>query len=188
MRFIILITLIWPTSLIADPAINTTYKYYLINTKTSAQLMSDLNHASPIKENGEIFHGHTDSNIRWKFSWQSKHGKCRISKVNTYVDITYTLPKRIHKTTDRDLQKIWDEWFPALLAHEKNHATHAINTATKIEQTIKNLTPYSNCKDLELAANKKGNILIKALNKLDKEYDKKTDHGQTEGAKLTSYF
>jgi len=188
MHLIILILLLWETALQADPLIDINYKYYSVNTTSEVDLLSDLNNASPIKENGKIFHAHTDTHISWNFWWKKDYGECTIDRVSTKVKITYTLPKLSNKYKSRNLLLIWNKWYPALIKHEKKHASHAIEIANIIERSIKSLPFKSSCKELENIANSTGNKLIKKLNKLDIEYDKKTGHGKTEGANLSTYL
>jgi len=188
MRLVLFISLLWVSAIKAEPAINTNYQYYSINTTSVSQLFSDLNRASPIKENGEIFHGHTNTDINWEFRWETTNEKCRISAVSTNVQITHILPKLANKNKNRELQKVWNKWYPALVKHEKNHARNAIKIAKEIEYSIRNISSQSSCLVLEKLSNDTGDRLIKKLDKLNKNYDDKTDHGRKEGAILSTYL
>ena len=188
MYFRILLIFMFVTSLAAEPVIIINYKYYSLNTKSVNNLLSDINRSTPIKENNQIFHGHTDSYINWKFRWKITNGKCLIEDVSTNVDITYILPKLTNREKSHELLKLWEKWYPALVKHENKHAAHAVTIANKIEYEIINLPFRYNCKELENDANKTGNKLIKKLNELDLIYDNKTQHGKSEGANLSTHL
>ena len=54
-----------------------TYTAYPTRGQTLRQA---LNAATPIREDGERFHGHTKWNIRWSFKWwREADGSCRIT-------------------------------------------------------------------------------------------------------------
>jgi len=188
MRLVIFFLILYSAASKSEPKINITYKYYSIKTTSAHDLYADLNHSSPIKEHNQIFHGRTDTNINWYFWWATDNGNCRISKVSTDVEVIYTLPKLLNESNDDKLKEIWIQWYPALVKHEENHAAHAVSIAYQIEDTIRNITPAANCKKLETLANKAGNKLIMKLHQIDAMYDKKTEHGKTEGAALLSYL
>ena len=194
MRFIIFVCLLFCFETVnanianTEPIIYTQYKYYEINTGMASQLLSNLNSASPVKQDGKTFHGYTEYLIKWNFYWKTTNGKCQISKVSTKVNLTITLPKMVNKNAENKLKLIWSKWYPALVMHENGHAKLAVKIAREIETSIKRLPAYSNCNDLESLANATGYKLMEKLKRLNKEYDINTNHGETEGAALFLYL
>jgi predicted secreted Zn-dependent protease len=71
-----------------------------------------------------------------------------------------------------------------LLLHEKGHAQNAIDAARRIDEGIAALGPQSSCVDLGRAANRLGYSLIEAAKQWDIEYDLRTRHGATQGARF----
>lgn len=170
------------SSAIAAPVVNEQYNYYLVGPSTPQELLPALNKTSTIRQNGQIYHGHTESRINWQFWWQDEQQSCRIERVTVTVNATYTLPQLT--SSYPDVNRIWGKWYPNLLKHEQGHKNLAIDIAQQIENAIYNMGQRNSCAQLEQDANAIGRQFIAQLNKLDNEYDKRTKHGETEGASL----
>ena len=188
MRLIFFICLCFANMAKAAPVVNENFKFYPVTVYSAEQLLPELNNASPIREDGMVYHGHSFTNVKWNFWWHQSHGQCRITRVATQVDITYTMPKLMSENHQHRLLSIWNSWYPSLLKHERGHAGLAIDMAQRIEQTIRMLPPSNSCETLENTANKSGRMLLELLNQRHREYDDRTRHGETEGASLLSYL
>ncbi len=185
-RATIILSLLASAVVESQPLINTSHTYYVISPKSSYDILSGLNSATPIQKNGESFHAYTDSYIRWQFQWNTKNGYCAISSVDVTVDIAFTLPKL--RSAPKDVIAIWKNWYPNLLRHENGHKGHAVEIAEEIERKIAKLPKEKNCKLLENNANKLGHRLLIKLRQMDKAYDKRTNHGETEGAWISTHL
>lgn len=97
----------------------------------------------------------------WYVRWT---GSCRLS-----VEVTYTMPKHANPgAMPAAVRQKWDAMLRALTAHEENHGRHGIMAAQEIEA--------DGCRN--------GDAIIRKYNARDKNYDKKTRHGMTEGVVL----
>ena len=70
--------------------------------------------------------------------------------------------------TPKKVRKEFDEMYAALLRHERNHGKNGIRAA----------------RDIEKAKCKGGDAIIARYLQADKDYDRKTKHGKTEGVRL----
>jgi predicted secreted Zn-dependent protease len=72
------------------------------------------------------------------------------------------------------------------MVHEKGHAQNAIDAARKIEAGILALPSEPTCDALRTKANDLGHalMLIKDANQADIDYDRRTQHGATQGARF----
>ncbi|KIN65776.1 hypothetical protein Z945_823 [Sulfitobacter noctilucae] len=98
---------------------------------------------------------------RWDIRWSSA---CEVR-----VKVSYTMPK--HKNPDAmspSLRREFDAMVASLMAHERQHGQHGINAAKEIDR--------ANCNG--------GMKIIRKYNRMDKEYDRRTRHGFTEGVLL----
>jgi predicted secreted Zn-dependent protease len=161
-------------------------EYYSVDTNDKTLLLNKLNQATPITEGGETFYGKAHSYITWKYTWRYDEDECWIVSAETDTATTYTLPLLI--TNNAQLQAIWDEWFRKLELHERGHHMLALNIAKQINSAIESMPSKRNCELLEHAANEIGNELIEELDKRNKAYDKRTEHGHTQGASLGEYL
>ncbi|MBL1140826.1 MAG: DUF922 domain-containing protein [Proteobacteria bacterium] len=186
MRFYFLVIIFLSTTARAELLLDTKYIYYSVSSSSKHGLLDKLNTATPIKQGGDNFHGRTDSKISWYFWWKSTSNKCQINKVKVNLEIIFTMPELENSTNE--VREVWKRWYPKLLQHEKGHERNALNIAKKIEKGISQLPVYYNCKMLENAANKLGDDLLDKLHQMDKDYDSLTNHGETEGACLSSHL
>lgn len=144
-------------------------------------LRQALNAATPIREDGEIFHGHTKWNIRWSFRWwREADGSCRITSNETRLDLVITLPEL--EGGGHAMQQRFVDFREALHDHELGHADLARKAAQAIDDAILDLPAMTDCPTLEAAANRRAHTLMDAMNRRQKQYDRETQHGRLHGA------
>lgn len=181
-----LISVVLSSVAFSEPLVSEEYEYYYVNPNTRADILTSLKENSPIHENGKIMYGSSNSDVKWNLKWKHNSQICWITSVNTKVNTTYTLPKLIEGGSGID--DFWDNWYPNLLTHERGHHKLAIDAAEEIERKIRKMPSFSTCDLLEKNAN---NIVLESINKLrrlQKDYDKRTNHGETQGASGASIF
>ena len=170
----------------SEPLVSEEYEYYYINPNTRADILTSLKENSPIYENGKTMYGSSNSDVKWNLKWKHNSQICWITSVNTKVTTTYILPKLIEGGSGID--SFWVNWYPNLLTHERGHHKLAIDVAEEIERKIRKMPSFSTCDLLEKNAN---NIVLKSISKLrrlQKDYDKRTNHGETQGASGAGIF
>ncbi len=156
---------------------------YAVNAHPSETLRQALNAATPITTNGQRFHGHTRWNVRWTFRWQSEaSGQCRITEVTTRLRTEVQLPELRRATPSQ--QAVFDRYVPALSRHEQGHVQFGRDAARAVDQGIAQLPAASNCAALERQANELGHRLLREHAEREKQYDRDTRHGASQGAKL----
>ena len=181
-----LISVVISSVAFSEPLVSEEYEYYYVNPNTRADILTSLKENSPIHENGKIMYGSSNSDVKWNLKWKHNSQICWITSVNTKVTTTYTLPKLIEGGSGID--DFWANWYPNLLTHERGHHKLAIDAAEEIERKIRKMPSFSTCDLLEKNAN---NIVLESINKLrrlQKDYDKRTNHGETQGASGASIF
>ncbi len=110
---------LFPSLSLAQVLIEEKYEYYQIAPKSKEEILTSLNHMSPVKNNGEVFHGYAYTAIKWDFLWKYNSISCWVTSVETKLTTTYTLPKLMSNVGV--VNSIWREWFPNLVKHEKGH-------------------------------------------------------------------
>ena len=113
---------------------------------------------SQLKSKGpKGFWAYTSWYVRWS-------GACAVS-----VEIRYTMPKLIkNDAMPASVLSIWNKMYAALEKHERNHGQHGINAAREIER--------NGCRN--------GKAIIRKWAEQDRIYDRKTQHGKTEGIRF----
>jgi predicted secreted Zn-dependent protease len=175
--------------LYAEPDVETSFDFYDIFPISRVDIGKEMRKRSPIKRDGETFDAYTDWYVKWNFRWNKKDGMCVIKKVNTSLDVIYRLP-RIAKNhpAPPNVQQAFKSYYDALFEHEKNHMKSGLDAAREVEKALLNLDSFENCDQLEASANALGNEIVRKYNELDKEYDRKTEHGKTEGVDINKYL
>jgi predicted secreted Zn-dependent protease len=188
-RFFILFVVLTSGMLHAEPDVKTSFVFYDIFPISTVDLGKEMKKRSPIKKDGEAFDAYTDWYVKWNFRWNKKDGVCVITKVKTSLDVTYRLP-RIAKNhpAPPNVRQAFKNYSAALFKHEKNHMKSGLDAAREIENALLNLGSFENCDQLEESANTTGKKITSKYNELDKEYDRKTDHGKTEGVDINQYL
>lgn len=174
--------------LLATPALakvteHEQHQQYPVHQPPGTSLLAALNSASPIRENGRIYHGNTAWDIRWSFRWdRNTMGLCQILGVATRLSVTITLPEL--KSGTAAGQAEFQRYVQALLFHEEGHKKIAQEAAYAADRAISTLPPMTSCKALASEAQRQGNAILDSARKAGLEYDATTRHGHTQGACL----
>ena len=170
----------------AEPTVTESVQYYDVTGATAREVRASLNREGPISgTDGKRYDAVCRWNVAWKFEYRRGNGSCAIASASTEVKITITFPRlKADETTSASLVKAFASYSEKLMVHEKGHAQNAIDAARKIEAGILALRPEPNCDAMRNAANNLGYALIKEANQADLDYDSRTQHGATQGARF----
>ncbi|RYF70781.1 MAG: DUF922 domain-containing protein [Comamonadaceae bacterium] len=161
-----------------------TTRPYAVHAQATASLRQALNAATPITEGVQRFHGYTRWHVRWTFRWQPEptSGRCRITEVTTRLRSEVQLPEL--RTASPDQRALFDRYLSALSLHEQGHVQFGRDAARAIDEGIAQLPIAPDCATLEREANALGHRLLREHTEREKEYDRNTRHGASQGAKL----
>lgn len=172
---------LFPSQVSAAPVVEIEKHYYSVQGNTTNEIRSSLNTNSPVIVENTRFDAYTRWYITWKIRYSNTTTGCTISKITTHIDISHTLPQL---TTDLPItiKSKWQQYYDALLAHEKGHADIGLQAATEIESTISNLPPQKHCATIEKMADNLSKGVIKKYISLERQYDRETEYGVATGA------
>ncbi len=157
--------------------------YYLIGGRTASEIRNNIDREKPVRENGAGYDAYTEWFVEWNYWWDQSNDSCTIKKVETKVDVQFILPKlKTSGTLPKVLRQKWETYMKALLRHEDGHKNISVRAANEIESNILNMTSRRTCRKLEIDANHIGNELLKKYRVIEKEYDRKSNHGMNDGA------
>ena len=158
---------------------------YPVHAQPGETLRQALNAATPITEQGKRFHGYTRWNVRWTFRWwREASGSCTITEVTTRLRTEVQLPELRRATPAQ--QAVFDRYLRALSRHEEGHVQFGRDAAQAIDRGIAALPTASDCATLEREANALGHRLLREHAEREKQYDRDTQHGASQGARLES--
>lgn len=159
------------------------HRPYTVHLQTGQTLHQALQAATPIVVDGRRFHGYTRWNVRWNYRWwREASGRCAITEVTTRLSTEVQLPEL--RNASQQQQASFDRYLHALAQHEQGHAQFGRDAAQAIDQGIARLPAAADCATLEREADALGRRLLQEHVEREKQYDRDTDHGATQGARL----
>jgi predicted secreted Zn-dependent protease len=163
--------------------VNVRYLPYRIDGSSSQQLRAAMD-AHGLEDHGTPVDAYTHWHVRWEYRWDGGT-PCQITSTDVTVTIGVILPAwNPPKDASAELQTSWNEYIASVLTHERGHEIVAERVGRQVEKFLKQLEPYSSCEALEGAANAGGDRLVEEGNKANLAYDRRTQHGLTQGARF----
>ena len=158
-------------------------RYYEVQVRPGDSLNRQVRAASPIREGGEVFYGHTHWNVHWDYRWNSEaSGRCRLTSVQVSLRTEILLPQL--RDADSRQAAAFERFIAALRRHEMGHYEHGKQAAAEIERDLLGLPPADSCAALEAQANQGAQRSIARYAAMDVQYDRETRHGVSQGARL----
>lgn len=148
---------------------------YDVTGATEADVRADINAKRP---------GHYDALAKWWITWRFTTRRdgatCAMARVDVSLTLTLVEPRLV--TTSSELAQSFADYIEKLRLHERGHADLARATAARIDAAIAALTAPA-CEALSGLADAAAHRLIREGNVEQAEYDRRTDHGATQGAR-----
>lgn len=156
-------------------------KYYDLTGQTMQKLIAQMNELGPVEADGKHYFAHTDWTLKWQYRYETRAGRLVLTRLSVAVDANSSIPRR--QATDR-MAAEWARFSAAVALHERGHAENAMRHAKQLYATLRQHGPFASKEELEAFVNTQGNQCIADANAEDVEYDKRTNHGDTQGATL----
>ena len=177
-----LILLIWFQPAFAEPEIRESYRYYEVYGDDPIAIRQSMNKQRKANVKGG-YDAYVSWFLRWRFKYSDDLNGCYISNVSTQLKVRYTLPRLSNLAAKtKSTQARWRAYYDALLEHEHGHRDWGVNAARAIESKLKAMPYYRNCLDLRIDAQRKASHVLATYLRGEKNYDRITRHGATQGA------
>ncbi|MGE0034038.1 MAG: DUF922 domain-containing protein [Xanthobacteraceae bacterium] len=173
------------TAASAEPLVSKKMDYYDVAGSTPQQVRASLDQLGPTHtRDGKRYDSLTYANISWRFTFRGLPN-CAITGTSVKADILMRFPRlQAGAEAPAALQRAFAAYADKLMQHQNGHVQRIVETARQIEIGIGGLPPIQDCKGLEKSANRLGNNLMKELRRWRRDYDDRTLHGRTQGAKF----
>jgi predicted secreted Zn-dependent protease len=173
-------------AIIPDPATHETVAYYEISARTEPEIVNELNAKGPGGTGGKTYWGMTQWSTSWDFrTRQVGKGHCVVDGAELSLRILIVLPRW---TPPGDVSPTvvekWKRLSSALERHEREHATHGRDAVTAVASLMRGDRQAGSCTALRRTLEKEGRALVQHGGELDKELDRRTQHGATEGVSI----
>lgn len=122
----------------------------------------------------------------WKPSyqfWSTREGsQCRVSRVQLHLEADILMPRWVDAArAPAELVRRWDRHYAALMLHEQGHIQHGREFGVIARKAIMGLPPVP-CEEIQARVERLFAELSRDYGDRDADYDRRTNHGQTQGA------
>jgi predicted secreted Zn-dependent protease len=153
--------------------------HYAVTGQDYQSLLNSMNVNGP-----RGFHGLANWKIRKGFTTTKTKDGCQIATLHLAVTGEILMPRWEDKSTaSADLQQRWARYYDALKLHEDGHIQHGRELALLIRGRLMSLGTLP-CERLPEIAEGEYQRVYSNLKSRDKEYDVRTNHGATQGARF----
>jgi predicted secreted Zn-dependent protease len=158
--------------------------YYSVQGASLGEIHRSMDQSRPWKEPANLS-GLTEWRIEWRFELTPAEGGCRCSSFTTTTTITNTLPRWTPPAeAPEELKAAWTRFIKALGEHEDGHSRLALAALADLHKRIKELGPEPVCDGLRKRINDLAGRVIDENRQREKDYDRRTQHGATQGVAL----
>lgn len=182
MRLIFLFWLICAGALASDEVAKVVrMDYYEVSGTSAGALLSAMKEHGPFTNSA-----YTDWHIDWNYEFTSKSNVWVLRSFDARVQIRYTFPKWVDSArSDEALRKEWKRYMDATALHERGHSDIGMAAAKEMIRLFKSRSwQAATRKDLKAQVDEECEKILKEFKAREVAYDKQTDHGRTQGARL----
>ncbi len=164
----------------AETSISVQTRYYPVQGEDLKSLHESMQRNGP----GGRFLAQTEWNIQWNYRWLKSGGLCRLTATEVTVDISMLMPEPTQaERFSARLQQSWQRFYDALLRHEQHHRDYGILAAQELDELLSAQGPQP-CHGFENELSSLARAVIAKYERLEKDYDRQTNHGINEGVVL----
>lgn len=158
--------------------------HYRVAGETLREIQRSMERAQPWQRD-RSHAAVTEWNIRTRFAVAAFQGGFRCSGFTTETSIRITMPRwKESLDAPADVQSEWSRYYSALLEHEVGHGQMAVAAAAEMHRQVATLGTQSDPDILKQRADGLVAEVTAEYRQREAEYDRRTEHGATQGARL----
>lgn len=167
----------------SDSAVQWKTNYYAVTGATPREIRASISQSRPWKTSYS-WDGFTTWKVTWRFQTAQEPDGCRLVSFRPEAVIATTLP-RWNPPSDvkTEVKQSWQRFFVALSQHEAGHARFAYGAVEEMRRKMAGL-PVMACDELKRTINDTASKIMEDFRRRERDYDKQTQHGATQGARL----
>lgn len=155
-------------------------RFYDVEGIEFQELLAELDKLGP-----KGFHGEARWRVSYTFRTAPSEGRCFVAGVETKMQGNILMPRWAKRQgASADLVARWQRYEAALLTHEEGHLDNGREFARVLESELLRLPAQGDCPKLNAAARTRFDELLQIYRKRDADYDERTQHGVTQGARF----
>jgi predicted secreted Zn-dependent protease len=160
-------------------------EYFDIRGSTARELREHLSRVGPVGETGIRGDGYTEYRIAWRYGMTAKDGRCRAHDIEVDLDVRMMLPRwNPPAGASAPLLATWSRFSEVLREHEDGHHRIAKSAAQEVRRKLGRIGKARDCRSLEANMTAAANKVLSQYRKKQAEFDRETDYGRAQGARL----
>lgn len=155
--------------------------YYEVRGTNVDSLLGAMQTSRPFTNNA-----FTEWFVDWNYEFLLKTDGCDLRSFDTRVQIRYTLPLWAGlEHASKPLQREWKRYQSAVRRHEQGQADFGVAAATEMSRLVRSKSwSAPSRKELKAQIDEACGKILKDFQAHEAAYDRETDHGRTQGARL----
>ena len=184
-----LLLVLGPSSAVAQSTVVRKTNYYAMTGSSLRHIQDSLRQTRPWKDNSGR-DAVTEWYVQWHANYTTANGSaCQCVSFTTTTTITFTLPRWVPPTnTPPEVRAAWAKYISALELHEAGHADLAISAAAEMHKRINEIGSDLDCITLRARVQSECKAVLDSHRAQERDYDRRTRHGATQGATFRGAF
>jgi predicted secreted Zn-dependent protease len=121
--------------------------------------------------------------LTWSFHFDPSPRACALLNATVELQMLVRLPVLAADAAPaQTTRERWDDFALLLETHEAGHVDTYVEGAQALQDAFARVQPAPSCDDLRAVLSELGASAIDAIRAADVDYDRRTDHGRTQGA------
>jgi predicted secreted Zn-dependent protease len=167
----------------SSPTVVDRTEFYDVAGSTEHEVRAAINRLRPKDSKGERHDAVTNWDVQWKYRYVTVADGCALASFATTLEVVTIFPRWSNRQSGALTQR-WDKYVAALEAHESEHMQIALHAAQVIHQRLPSVEVARTCLLLKASIDSKGQALLDQLHSEEAEYDRRTQHGASQGARF----
>jgi predicted secreted Zn-dependent protease len=167
-----------------SPSVSIKTNYYAVGG-TNVMLIRNSMFATRPFAPTNAFDAFTHWTVRADYQFRPSRGSWVLHNPRVNLSITVTLPRWIPGLpVSPGLVQTWNEYLTNLTTHEAGHVKIGFEASEEVQRRLEGMPGYATASDARGAAAALVNELIDEFRAREREYDRQTRHGRSQGAVL----
>jgi predicted secreted Zn-dependent protease len=173
-----------PALAAGSPSVSIKTNYYVVGGTNVMLIRHSMFAARPVTATN-AFDAFTHWAVRADYQFRPNGGQWVLHNPRINLSVTVTLPRWIPGLpVGPELIQTWNEYVTNLAAHEAGHMKIAREAAEDVQRQLEAMPGYPTAPEARRAAQTIMNEVVDEFRVREREYDRQTRHGRTQGAVL----
>ena len=179
----LIVWLVTASVAVSSPLVKRKNENYEVTGSTAAELRKTMNQKRPVNDANESYDGLTEWSITWDYQAKYRGRVWMVSNRSVELEVKVVAPRWTNfQNAPPLLRKQWRIYLANLLRHENGHVKVALLAANAIDKYLSSHGGASSLEKLQTDIKKNTHTLLEHYQKIDRDYDKRTRHGASQGA------